>query len=1060
MVQFQDFAVEQWMDKYETNAKYNIAETCCASISIDDLRELCEDKSLNPLNPSTKLTYGAIRGSEQLRTTLANLYSVKTPSPLPADGVLITTGAIQANFLLLYTLVGPGDHVICHYPTYQQLYSVPASLGAEVSLWKAKENDEWRLDINELKELIRPNTKLIILNNPQNPTGAVIPQGTLEEIVEVAREKSIFIHADEVYRPLFHSIGPMDSEFPSSLLSLGYEHSLVTGSMSKAYSLAGIRVGWIASRDKSVIEKLAAARDYTTISVSQLDDAVASYALAPTCIHSLLGRNIQLAKTNLAILEKFIETYRWACSWVKPRAGTTAFIRFSKMGKPVDDVAFCQAAIEQTGVFMVPGSLCFGEGEEFPGWNHGGSLAAVEITVGSLQRLRTRSDRAGPSMNRGNFLPPVSIIAYDLPLAIAAPALATTFAYLNAKYSLFYDVKLIGGLIRTAFRSRMAMRRDTLNLFYMLEERAKTPATKDLTFLAYDGRSFTFHETYQIALRYGAWFKRVHGIKPKDIVALDFMNSSTYLFIVLGLWGIGAVPALINYNLSGKPLSHSIQTSSARILIVDEELRPNFTPEQLATLTAPDFREDGGPVEVIFHTAEVEAQVMQTEPTREDDKARGGAILRDMALLIYTSGTTGLPKPAIVSWWKCWAGSLFISNWLGFSKDDRVFTCMPLYHSSAFVLGFGACLFGSSTLLIGRKFSARTFWREARENNATVVQYVGETLRYLMAVPPAIDASTGEDLDKKHNIRLVYGNGLRPDIWNRFKERFSIPTIAEFYAATEGTSGSWNLSANDFTAGAIGRSGGLSRLIIGGGVKVVEVDHETQEPWRDPHTGFCKVVPRGEAGELLYAINPIDPSENFQGYYKNAKATEGKIIRDVLRKGDAFFRTGDIIRWDKEGRWYFNDRIGDTFRWKSENVSTNEVGEVLGTHPDVHEANVYGVALPNHDGRAGCAAIILEQQIHAENPSVLAPLPQATLSSLAAHSLQNLPRFATPLFLRFTPEMQSTGNNKQQKHVLRTEGVDPSLVSAADKLYWLQGDKYVPFEQKDWARLQAGQVKL
>ncbi|KAL5360987.1 hypothetical protein BJX96DRAFT_165575 [Aspergillus floccosus] len=1049
MVQIKDFAVEQWMDKYETQAKYNIAETCCASISVADLQELCEDKSLNPLDLSTKLTYGAIRGSEQLRSTLANLYSVKTPSPLPADNVLITAGAIQANFLALYALAGPGDHVICHYPTYQQLYSVPASLGAEVSLWKAKEEDGWKLDVNELKELIRPNTKLIILNNPQNPTGAIIPQATLEEIVDIARESSITILSDEVYRPLFHSISPMDPEFPPSLLSLGYEHTIATGSMSKAYSLAGIRIGWIASRDRSVIEKIAAARDYTTISVSQLDDAIARYALAPTCIHQLLGRNIALAKKNMEILEKFIEAHRWACSWVKPRAGTTAFVRFSKMGKPVDDVVFCQSVLEKTGVFFVPGSLCFGEGEEFRGYVRVGFVQETEVLEKALAAV-------------GSFLEdeydevPVS----DVPLSIAAPAVATTFAYLNAKYSLFYDVKLIGGLIKTAFRSRMAMRRDTLNLFYTLEERAKSPATQNLPFLTYNGRTWTFLETYQLALRYGTWFKRVHNIKPKDIVALDFMNSSTYLIIVFGLWSIGAVPALINYNLTGKPLSHSIQTSTARVLLVDEEVRSNFTPELRATMTAPDFREGQGPVEVVFHTADIEAQVMQTEPTREDDKARGGLILRDMALLIYTSGTTGLPKPAIVSWWKVWAGGLFIANWLEFSKNDRVFTCMPLYHSSAFVLSFVACLMGSANLLIGRKFSARNFWREARENDATIVQYVGETLRYLMAVPPAIDATTGEDLDKKHNIRLVYGNGLRPDIWNRFKERFNIPTIAEFYAATEGTSGSWNLSSNDFAAGAIGRNGGLARLIMGGGIKVVEVDHETQQPWRDPQTGFCKVVPRGEPGELLYAINPTDPSENFQGYYKNSKATEGKIIRDVIRKGDAFFRTGDIIRWDSEGRWYFNDRIGDTFRWKSENVSTSEVAEVLGTHSDVHEANVYGVALPNHDGRAGCAAVILEQQLHAENPSVLVAPSQATLDGLAAHVLKNLPRFAVPLFLRFTPEMQGTGNNKQQKHVLRTEGVDPSLVSTADKVYWLQGDKYVPFEPKDWSRLQGGQVKL
>lgn len=386
---------------------------------------------------------------------------------------------------------------------------------------------------------------------------------------------------------------------------------------------------------------------------------------------------------------------------------------------------------------------------------------------------------------------------------------------------------------------------------------------------------------------------------------------------------------------------------------------------------------------------------------------------------------------------------------------------MPLYHSSAAVLGFVTCLMNGATLVLGRKFSARSFMKEARENDATVIQYVGETLRYILGVPPEIDPVTGEDLDKKHKIRLAFGNGLRPDVWNRFKDRFNIPTIAEFYAATEGTSGSWNISSNDFAAGAIGRNGLIGELILGRGSTIVEVDHETQKPWRNPKTGLCKVVPRGNPGELLFAIDAADPADMFQGYFQNSKATEGKILRNVLKKDDAYFRTGDMIRRDKDGRWFFSDRLGDTFRWKSENVSTNEVAEVLGSHPEVHEANVYGVALPNHDGRAGCAAIMFNQQIASSSPSGPALEPSsATLSSLAAHSLANLPRFAAPLFLRVTSEMQSTGNNKQQKHVLRTEGVDPTHVSKNDRLYWLQRNTYVPFEQKDWDRLSGGQVRL
>lgn len=365
------------------------------------------------------------------------------------------------------------------------------------------------------------------------------------------------------------------------------------------------------------------------------------------------------------------------------------------------------------------------------------------------------------------------------------------------------------------------------------------------------------------------------------------------------------------------------------------------------------------------------------------------------------------------------------------------------------------------TFIIGRRFSARNFMKEARTNNATIIQYVGETLRYILGVPPEIDAITGEDLDKKHNIRLAFGNGLRPDVWNRFKERFNIPDIAEFYAATEGTSGQWNFSSNDFSAGAIGRNGAIGDFVFGRGTAIVDVDYEMQEPWRDPKTGLCKKVPRGDPGELLFVIDAADPKEAFQGYFQNSKATESKILRDVLKKGDAYFRTGDMVRWDKDGRWFFSDRLGDTFRWKSENVSTSEVSEVLGAHPEVYEANVYGVALPNHDGRAGCAAVVFNQQTSSGSTSGLALEPsRTTLDSLATHALKSLPRFAVPLFLRVMAAMPSTGNNKQQKHVLRTEGVDPEQVSKNDRLYWLQGNTYVPFGRRDWDRLKGGQVRL
>ena len=373
------------MDKYEINATHNIAETCAASLSLEGLKDLSEDKTSEIWSPLIKLTYGPIRGSEKLRSNLANLYSAK--KPLQADNILITPGAIAANMTAFYGLIGKDDHVICHYPTYQQLYEIPRSLGAEVDYWKARGDDKWQVDIEELKTLIRPNTKMVIINNPQNPTGAIIPKTILEALVELAEEHDLIIHSDEVYRPLFHSISPGAPEFPPSILSLPYGKTIATGSLSKAYSLAGIRVGWIASRSPDLVEACAQARDYTTISVSQLDDQIAAFALSPNCIHGLLHRNIQLAKRNLEVLEKFVESHRWACEWVKPIAGTTAFIKFSKMGSEIDDVTFCETLMDQTGVMLVPGSRCFGDGIDFKGFVRFGFCCETQVLEEGLEKL-------------------------------------------------------------------------------------------------------------------------------------------------------------------------------------------------------------------------------------------------------------------------------------------------------------------------------------------------------------------------------------------------------------------------------------------------------------------------------------------------------------------------------------------------------------------------------------------------------------------------------------------------------------------------------------------------
>lgn len=380
---------------------------------------------------------------------------------------------------------------------------------------------------------------------------------------------------------------------------------------------------------------------------------------------------------------------------------------------------------------------------------------------------------------------------------------------------------------------------------------------------------------------------------------------------------------------------------------------------------------------------------------------------------------------------------------------------MPLYHSSAALLGFCTCLYAGSTFVIGHKFSTQKFWSEVRASNASIIQYVGETCRYLLGAPPQIDPISGENLDKKHNVRIAFGNGLRSDIWNRFKERFGIDTVVEFYAATESPSGCWNVSSNNFGIGAIGRHGMLATQLLRLNTAIVELDWEAEVPLRSSR-GYCREVSTNSPGELLYKIDAQAIEKKFQGYLNNSQATEGKILRNVFKQGDAWFRTGDVIRIDSNGRWYFCDRIGDTFRWKSENVSTAEVSEVLGTHPAVREANVYGVEIPHHDGRAGCAALTLDG----------GKATTEVLDGIARVAETGLPKYAVPLFLRVVSgEMAPTGNNKQQKHHLRSQGVDPEKIrrgseGVGDRIYRLKAGRYVELSDEGWEEIKAGKARL
>ncbi|KAF1817483.1 AMP-binding enzyme [Eremomyces bilateralis CBS 781.70] len=640
-----------------------------------------------------------------------------------------------------------------------------------------------------------------------------------------------------------------------------------------------------------------------------------------------------------------------------------------------------------------------------------------------------------------------SILPYlgSVPLSFTVPAVAAAASYVDARYGISNDWDLLGKFFSNIFKARWNEYKDRISVFYILEQWAQSNRA-DQAFVLYGDNSYTYKQAYEMSLRYGAWFKS-KGVQPGQVIAMDFMNGDAFVFIWFGLWSIGAKPAFINYNLTDEPLLHSVRAAGTHLLVIEEEPAQNsLTPEIKAALEAPDFLGNGeGSTEVVVFDAALRAHVEALEPYRAPDEDRSGDKMPDMANLIYTSGTTGLPKPAIVSWGKCRLGAGFIGQWLPLKQGDVVYTCMPLYHSSAAILGVVSTLTQGSTIAIGRKFQRAGFWADVRKHNASVVQYVGETCRYLLSAPES-------PVDKQNRVRLAYGNGMRPDVWNKFKQRFDVAEVCEFYAATEGPSGMWNRDVNGFSTGAVGRNGALAKLIVGSSIAFIKLDFETNLPVRDPKTGLCSKVADGQPGELIYKLDEKNINERFQGYYRNDGATSKKVLRDVLVKGDAWFSTGDVLR-DEDGLIYFCDRIGDTFRWKSENVSTAEVAEVLGRADDVAEANVYGVEVPGHDGRAGCAAIVFHAGKSAD---------PVTLRKVAKHVTKGLPRYAVPLFLRMSTDADAntTGTNKQQKTHLRDQGVDPSKVP--EDLFWLRpgSDTYEKFGEREWKLLVAGEAKL
>jgi fatty-acyl-CoA synthase len=543
-----------------------------------------------------------------------------------------------------------------------------------------------------------------------------------------------------------------------------------------------------------------------------------------------------------------------------------------------------------------------------------------------------------------------------------------------------------------------------------------------------DRETMSFAALAQRMNRYSRW-ALAQGVGPGATVCLLMPNRPEYLAIWLGITGVGGIVALLNTNLTGQALAHCIATAAPAHIIAAAELAPSLDAATPFLSEMPKIwwhGETGAPgarIDLSVDAQSGDDPIVGGEPPRHEDRA----------LLIYTSGTTGLPKAAHVSHHRIMMWSHWFAGLADISPDDRMYDCLPLYHSVGGVVATGAALVAGASVVIQDRFSARQFWDDIARWNCTLFQYIGELCRYLNAAPP-------HPAERAHRLRLACGNGMNADVWRVFEKRFALPHILEFYAATEGNFSLYNVEGK---VGAIGRIPAF--LMARNPIELVRFDFEKDAPLRGPD-GFCIRCARNEPGEAIGRIarDGQDLSARFEGYTNRAD-TEKKILRDVFSPGDAYMRSGDLMRIDEQGFYYFVDRIGDTFRWKGENVSTQEVASVLCTYPGIAEAAVYGVAIPGAEGRAGMALLAADEALD--------------LAALVKH-LRALPDYARPLFLRLGAKLETTATFKHKKHDLANEGFDPSRI--ADPLYLFDRGKgaYVALDAELFAKIAAGAIRF
>ncbi|XP_044050614.1 very long-chain acyl-CoA synthetase-like [Siniperca chuatsi] len=620
------------------------------------------------------------------------------------------------------------------------------------------------------------------------------------------------------------------------------------------------------------------------------------------------------------------------------------------------------------------------------------------------------------------------MFAYILYTALTGLALLPLLIYFRNPYflkDLSYAVTAIQIAMRMGKFKKQKPFYSILDCF--LDKVARQPHKK---FILFEESSYTYSQADKESNRVARALSAHAHLKEGDTVALYLGNEPQFVWIWLALAKLGCTASLLNYNIRSKSLLHCFSCCEAKVLVTGADLQ-GAVEEVLPTLNQQGIR-----VFILSEDCAVEGieslsdKIQQASDQPLSPQLRANINIKSPALYIYTSGTTGLPKAAVINHERLWMSS-FLQAVAGIHSDDIIYVYLPLYHSAGFLMGLCGAIEKGITVVLRRKFSASHFWNDCRKYNVTVVQYIGEIMRYLCNTPK-------RDNDRDHKVRLALGNGIRADTWADFLQRFGDIRICECYGATEGNVGFVNYVGK---VGAIGKEHFLHKM--GCPYALIRYDTEKEEPVKDSR-GFCIEVPRGETGLLVAKIGERTP---FAGYAKNKQQTEKKKLRDVFVKGDLYFNSGDLLKIDNEGFVFFQDRIGDTFRWKGENVATTEVADHLLMVDCIEEANVYGVKVPGHEGRIGMAAVKLKENMNFDGKAAY------------QHVKNYLPSYARPRFLRIQDALVVTGTFKQMKVKLAEEGFNPAIIW--DPLFYLEDNKgYVPMTQEIFNSITEGKIRL